>query len=373
MGLEDRITLTREQRRQRAALLVLTVALAGLGLYIVASFLPALLWGVIITVAISPLYRRVERRWPRLGHGSLLPGITTVLIGLLVLGPIAYGLVQAAGEASDVLSWLSAARHQGIPEPSWVANLPFGRASVSEWWRQHLSTPEGASEQLRRAAEIAQSKLLGSSLVHRSITFAFTLLALFFLLRDGDDVSAQMMEASDRLFGPAGQRLGRQMILSLRGTIDGLVLVGLGEGAAMTVVYVAAGVPHPLLLGALTAVAAIIPFGAAALFAVAALLLVLKSALVTAIVVVVLGLTVVGIADHLIRPFLIGGATRLPFLWVLIGILGGVEGFGLLGLFIGPATAAVLMLLWRELVAGPDPRTVPLAESGLAQAEAHPS
>jgi predicted PurR-regulated permease PerM len=45
---------------------------------------------------------------------------------------------------------------------------------------------------------------------------------------------------------------------------------------------------------------------------------------------------------------LIGGATRLPFLWVLIGILGGVETLGLLGLFIGPATMAVLMMLWRE-------------------------
>ena len=63
---------------------------------------------------------------------------------------------------------------------------------------------------------------------------------------------------------------------------------------------------------------------------------------------IVIGLVVVGIADHFVRPALIGGATRLPFLWVLIGILGGVETLGLLGLFVGPATMAVLMMLWRE-------------------------
>ena len=55
------------------------------------------------------------------------------------------------------------------------------------------------------------------------------------------------------------------------------------------------------------------------------------------------------VADHFVRPVLIGGATRLPFVWVLLGILGGVESFGLLGLFLGPALLAVLITLWREL------------------------
>ena len=54
------------------------------------------------------------------------------------------------------------------------------------------------------------------------------------------------------------------------------------------------------------------------------------------------------VADHAVRPALIGGTTRLPFLWVLLGILGGVETFGLLGLFLGPAIMAALILLWRE-------------------------
>jgi predicted PurR-regulated permease PerM len=54
--------------------------------------------------------------------------------------------------------------------------------------------------------------------------------------------------------------------------------------------------------------------------------------------------------DHFVRPVLIGGATKLPFLWVLLGILGGLEVWGLLGLFLGPAIMAALMLLWRDWV-----------------------
>ncbi len=200
---------------------------------------------------------------------------------------------------------------------------------------------------------IANTRLVGSSLLHRAVIFSFTLIALFFLLRDGKPIERQLRAASDRLFGPSGERIAKQIVLSVRGTIDGLVLVGIGEGVAMTVAYVAAGVPHAILLGALTAVAAMIPFGAAVLIGLAALLLLAQGSLGWAIAIVVIGLVVVGIADHAIRPILIGGATRLPFLWVLIGILGGVESFGLLGLFVGPATMAVLIMLWREFIALP--------------------
>ena len=70
-----------------------------------------------------------------------------------------------------------------------------------------------------------------------------------------------------------------------------------------------------------------------------------------AIVVVAAGVVTTFVADHFVRPGLIGGATKLPFIWVLLGILGGVESFGLLGLFVGPAVMAALILLWRDYTA----------------------
>jgi len=81
------------------------------------------------------------------------------------------------------------------------------------------------------------------------------------------------------------------------------------------------------------------------------LLLAAQGAVIAAMVIVALGLAVLAVADHVIRPVLIGGATQLPFVWVLFGILGGVETWGLLGLFLGPALMAALVLLWRELTA----------------------
>ena len=80
----------------------------------------------------------------------------------------------------------------------------------------------------------------------------------------------------------------------------------------------------------------------------AALLVVAQGLMIQAIVIVVAGAVISFAADHFIRPVLIGNATRLPFIWVLFGILGGVGTWGLLGLFLGPAIMAVLILLWRE-------------------------
>ena len=114
------------------------------------------------------------------------------------------------------------------------------------------------------------------------------------------------------------------------------------------IVYFAAGLPSPALMGVITAVAAVIPFAAPVVYAFAGLYLWAVGNTVGGIVIIVSGSVIVFIADHFLRPVLIGGAIRLPFLLVLLGLLGGLETFGFLGLFLGPAIMAALVALWRD-------------------------
>ncbi|WP_176593722.1 AI-2E family transporter [Sphingobium sp. EM0848] len=338
-------------RVRKMSLLLTAGALLFLGLWLSASMLPALLWAAVVAIAVLPLYERFEKRSGKGGARVVLPLLFTAGVALIILVPLSLIVAEAASEARDVAQWFNAAQRTGVAEPSWVWHLPVGREFVSGWWRAHLATPELAQQEFRRldaATVIAHSKMLGASIIHRTVIFAFTMIALFFLLREHRSVADQIGTAIDRSLGPRGERLAEQIVRSVRGTIDGLVLVGLGEGAAMAVAYAIAGVPHAVLLGVLTAIAAMIPFGAIIAIGIAALLLVANGGLLAAAVIVAIGLLVIAIADHFVRPALIGGATKVPFLWVLIGILGGVERFGLLGLFIGPATMAALILLWRE-------------------------
>jgi predicted PurR-regulated permease PerM len=351
--MDETLPTTEPQLRHKRARLILALALLALGIWITHSFLAALLWAAILAIAFMPLYERACRRWPRLRKGAVLPAIFTLGIGLLVVIPVGLGLFRAIAEIRDLMGWFYQVRETGIPVPHWLYSLPFERDAAVAWWQQHLTTPEATQAELARFDQqrlLMHSQKIGKVLLHSSVIFAFTLIALFFVLRDSDLLVAQMRAASNRLFGPSGERIGRQVIQSVRGTIDGLVLVGLGEGAVMAVAYVLLGVPHPILLGIATAIAAMIPFGAAVMFEIAAFALLTQDSVTGAILVNVIGFAVVGIADHFVRPVLIGGATRLPFLWVLLGILGGVETLGLLGLFVGPATMAVLVMLWREFV-----------------------
>jgi len=349
----ERVPEDKATRPQHAALLVLAVALVLLGVWTLHEFLPALVWAAIIAIAIWPLYRRALMRFPPGPHNLLMPSLFTLCIALLFLLPLTLVAVQFAHEAHDLFRWIDTLRKTGIPPPAWLSRLPVGAGPATEWWTNYLGNPAGAVEllhQLGHTNVFAATRLFGAQLVHRIVLFAITLMSLFFTLRDGETLARQMQSAGQRAFGPAGERIARQMVAAVHGTVDGLVLVGLGEGLVLGIVYALAGVPHPTSFGVLTALAAMIPFGAALLFIIASLLLLANGALVGAIAVFASGVVVTFVADHFIRPVLIGGATRLPFLWVLLGILGGVAVWGLFGLFFGPALMAALMLLWREWV-----------------------
>jgi len=352
MGITALDNSTPAQLRARVAL-ALAIALGAL--WIGAAFVPAILWAGVVAIAIEPLRRRLLARWP--GHETLVACLITLAVVLIMVVPLVIAVARAVVEAQSVALWLADARMHGVPVPAWVANLPVGSAQLTAWWNAHLVTAAGASEQFARIDTdliLARSTTLTHSIIRRVVIFAFTIIVLFFLIRDRDTVVRQLERGADRAFGDAGGRVGRQIFASVRGTVDGLVLLGLAQGIIMAVIYAFAGVPHPILTGLLSGLASIVPFGLVAVLAVAVLLLVVQGAVGAAIVVGVLGFVINFVIDHFLRPGLIGGTTRLPFVWVLIGIVGGVETIGLLGLFVGPAVMAALVLIWREWVAAGD-------------------
>ena len=343
---------------QQIARVALAIGLTLLGFYLLEGFLRALVWAVILAIATWPLYLRVQQRFGGAqrhnSHNVLLPLLFTAAITLLFVVPLALAVVQLGHEARVVTALAVDVREHGMAAPDWLARLPVGAARATDWWNANLQDPADAQALLGRvdrAQVMLVSREFGAQLAHRAILFGFTLATLFFLFRDGPGLVAQVRVASRRLFGPQGETVGRQIIASVHGTVDGLVLVGLGVGAILGVGYWLAGAPHPVLLGAFTAVAAMIPLGGPIVLTVAALLVLTTGSTIAAMALFVAGMVVVFIADHAVRPALIGGATRLPFLWVLLGILGGVESFGLLGLFLGPAIMAALILLWRDWTA----------------------
>ncbi len=341
----------RSSRPQQVAIGVLAFGLLVLGLYTLWNFMSALAWAGIFAIALWPLYCRAQRRFGPGRHNILLPAVFTAAVLLIFVLPLGLVGAQIAREFHSFADWVRDAEAHGIAEPDALHHLPFGQAQVDSWWQQNMADPGSARQLLQRYSRGHMTnvgRMVGEQLARRLTLFVFTLLTLFFLFKEGRGLTEQLRRVGSRTFGPNGERIGRQIIASVHGTVDGLVLVGLGEGLLLGIVYAFAGVPHPSVFGALTAVAAIIPFAAPVVFCLCALLLAAKGALVWAVAVVCIGMATTFAADHFVRPVLIGGATKLPFIWVLLGILGGVEMWGLVGLFVGPAIMAALIMLWRE-------------------------
>lgn len=341
----------RNHLQQRIAMTVLSVGLVLLAWWVVHGFMSALAWAVVLTIATWPLYERFVLLFDAKRRCDLAPLLFTSVIALVFIVPFGVAVVEVWREMAAVLHWMGQAEKTGVPAPDTMSRVPLLGPQITAWWLANLAAPGAISDLIGRAdtgffARLTQQ--ISLLVAQRLALFLLTVLTLFFLFRNGIALGRSFQTLCHRLVGQQGERLSALTVSAIRSTADGLVLVGLGEGAVLGVAYGLIGVPHPALLGAFTGLLAIIPFGAPIIFSLAALLLLMNGHIAGAVIIFAFGWVVIWIVDYFIRPALIGGAAKLPFLLVLLGIFGGLEAFGLVGLFLGPAIMAAATSLWRE-------------------------
>jgi predicted PurR-regulated permease PerM len=339
--------------QQRIHGTLFTLAIIALAAWITWPFFLPLSWAAIMAIASWPLYRGIRRRAG--ARNAAAASLATLLVAALFLLPVLLALSEAARQAPAMARFITGASQRGIQAPLVLARIPLAGSYLHDWWASTLAQPHGLEHLLsgghpgRLLAAGETARQFGARLVHRLIDFGFALLSLFFFYKDGPALCGQFDVLGQHWLGAARwQRYAGSIPHSIRATVNGLVLVGLGEGVLIGIAYLLAGLPSAAAWGALTAVLAIIPFGAPLAFLSAATLLLASGNTAGAIGVAAWGMITVFVADHLVRPRLIGGATRLPFLAVLFGILGGLETFGLIGFFIGPVIMMLFITLWRE-------------------------
>jgi predicted PurR-regulated permease PerM len=333
---------------QRTARVALVIVVAFVSVWMLWRFLPALAWAGVLAIATWPLRDRLAH-WGM--ERTAIATLLTFILAIVVVLPLIGLGIEAAREGGKIVPWLNDVRQNGLGTPDWLSHLPYVGGTFAAWWQDNLAEP-GAARVLFGRAETSGifnlTRMLGIEVVSHLTILVFTLLTLFFLYRDGPSVQRQAHAITDRLFGPTDWHLGLNAAAAVRSTVNGFVLVGLLEGVLLGIAYVATGLPHAALLALATGALATVPFGASLVFCVCTLVLLAQSQTTAAIALLVFGSLVALVADHFVRPILIGSSIRLPFLWILLGIFGGLETFGLIGLFLGPAILSVLIAMWRE-------------------------
>jgi len=339
--------------RQALCGAVFSLCVVALAAYVARDFLVPLLWAAILAIATWRLYLRLRHSLGK--HTILASALATLLVATVFLLPLLAALREISKLVPELAVIVSNANAQGIPAPAILGRIPLAGAAILSWWDNTLAVPHGLAQlfsgvpvqRLSGAGDLL--KVYGARVFHGMIHFGFTILCLFFFYLNGLVLRAQIAAMGARYLGAERwQRYARNVVLAVKSTVNGLVLVGLGEGVLIGIAYWLTGLPSPVVWAALTAALAIIPFGAPLAYLAAAGFLAANGNTSGAIGIAVWGTVVLFAADHFIRPRLIGEATRMPFLLVLFGIFGGVEAFGLVGLFAGPAAMALFITLWRE-------------------------
>jgi predicted PurR-regulated permease PerM len=351
----DRTALPIDSRSRIAVRVVLAIALVALAAFIATGFLPALAWAAVIAITTWPAYLRFAALFPERRAAVLAPLLFTLITCIVLLMPLMLALHQLAQASDAFMGWLAQLRDSGAPVPAWTTQLPFAADLVTDWWKANLVDPQDAARWLgglNMESLTSWTRALGGELLSRLFQFLVMLIALFFMFRDGGWLAERAVDTADRLLGDPGERLAGKLTDAVRGTVNGTVVIAVAEGIIIGVGYHIAGASDALLLTLLTIAFAMLPLGAElAVTFVALLMLVQGAGFLTVLALFAFGLAVTIIGDNFVWPALVGRTARLPFLLALIGVLGGVQTFGLIGLFIGPVIMAVMLTIWREWIA----------------------
>ncbi|MFC4656752.1 MULTISPECIES: AI-2E family transporter [Rheinheimera] len=342
---------------------VLLVLILAAGVFFFIGFLVPVLAALIICFASWPLYRRLLAFCH---HNTALAAslaISAILLGLVV--PLSLVFSYAADEIRGWVQWLVDANQHGAPVPQWVRDLPMVGASLADEWTHYLSEPHQlgqlvslfSGEQLGGLSKLVLSFGLNSAGL--LLTLLFMLITLFFLYKDGEKLAVQLDTVGERILPERWNRFSRVVPATVSSTVIGMTLIAIGEGVVLGVAYWIAGVPSPVAFGVLTGFMALIPGGAPLSFTLISLYLVGSGDLTAGVGLFLWGSIELFIVDKTIRPTLVGGPVKLPFLPTFFGLVGGVKTMGMVGLFVGPVLMALLVAIWREWL-HEEPKKMPL-------------
>jgi predicted PurR-regulated permease PerM len=170
---------------------------------------------------------------------------------------------------------------------------------------------------------------------------------LFFFLRDGLRLLDGLVQALP--IGDQRERLLLERFTNVsRATIKGTLVVGIVQGLLGGLAFWVLGIGAPVLWGVVMGLLSIVPaVGPALVWGPAAVILLVNGEWFAGIGLIVFGAIVIGLADNVLRPMLVGRDTKLPDYLILLSTLGGLAGFGLAGIVIGPIIAALFLTLWQ--------------------------
>jgi predicted PurR-regulated permease PerM len=335
-------------------LLVYTLILFGIYLLgkITLPFLSPIAWALIIGIITFPAYRRLLGLLrQREGWAAAVMSLAVMLIFVLPVISLISILAQEVAQVYKLVSASVSSGAAGSLLQQWSSN-PVLAPYIAKAQSLLGASSFNLTESIMANSKEALAKLLGfltSSLANSFgflVDMVFMLLILFFVYLNGERALVWLFRVLP-LDEPLRRKLSRVIQDVLSGFIFGTLLTCIVQGVLAGAAYLLFGIPSPLLLAVLTAVGGLIPVvGTAIIWLPAALYLYIQGAPVQALVLALWGFLAVGMADNVVKPIFMSSRVTLPVLLIMLGALGGLSAFGVLGAIFGPLFLAILYELY---------------------------
>lgn len=347
--------MSEQSRRRGVEIATFVTFLVGITVVFGAVLLPfagAILWSVVAAIVFLPVHDRIERRMP--GRNGLAAGLTLLVFAAMVIVPTLFLVTYMIEEGTSLYLRFAAGQidlgamfdrfERSLP--GWIQDA-LGRIGVTDLDSAAATLAKQVSARAQSLAQYAVS--FGQGFASFLLALAVMLYITFFLLRDGRAINANVgarvpMEPTRRSL------LARRFVAVVRATVKGSIVVAVVQGALGAITMALLGVPNAVLWGVVMAFAALLPaVGPALVWVPVVLYLIVAGQVWQAIAMAASGALLIGSADNVLRPILVGRETQMPDYLVLVSTLGGLATFGVNGLLIGPVAAALFMSAWDVL------------------------
>jgi predicted PurR-regulated permease PerM len=326
-------------------------------LWVLRPFLAAAIWAVTIVVATWPIMLAVQARLGGRRPVAVMVMTVVFLLGLIV--PLSGAIVVVLVNADVIVGWATSLASLTFPAPpGWLERVPLVGPRLLAKWHEVAASPGEFSAGLAPYARIIVSWLVGlaGSIARLLVEFVLIVAIAAFLYARGEGAADFVRRFAHRLAGERGERSVGLAGRAIRGVALGVIVTALVQAVLAGLGLAVAGVPFAALLTAVIVLLTIAQIGPLPVLVPAVAWLYWKNDPVWATVLLVWTLVVSSI-DNVLRPFLIRKGADLPLVLIFAGVLGGLVGFGFIGIFVGPVVLAVTYTLVVDWIQSGDPDT----------------
>ena len=331
----------------RVFLVLLLTVISAAFIAMIRSFLITLLLAAVFSGLAHPLYRRFFALFR--GRRTAASLATLAILVAVVVVPLIGLLGVVAGEAIHVSEQVGPWIGERVEEPGlllpYLEKVPLLEKLVP--YKQEIL--ERAAALVGKAGQFLFDSL--SAATKGTVSFLFQLFvllyAMFFFLIDGRRILEKIL-----YYMPLDERdehkMAEEFVSVTRATLKGTLLIGVVQGSLAGVAFWIAGIDGPVFWGTVMTFLSVVPgVGTALVWLPAALILFATGRIGAAIFLFFFCLLVVGSADNLLRPWVVGRDTEMHDLLIFLGTVGGLFFFGVLGFIIGPILTALFVTIWE--------------------------